>query len=583
MLSGARAVILAACAGMAGAAESGDVTACVANRALAQTLRSVGASPADAADAVSALKPGAAVAVIDATASNLAALADHPQEVAAFTGAGGWILLNGLDADGLAAYDRLVGVAHLLRPFRHDRIDLIAARDPLLAGVRRDDVEMRDQGPDRWVPEVVVSPDAYGPLVDVDANVAPFAAIPEAAWFKHPDALIDHDPANLVDGFTSAQAGWKKSFALYPDRSRLDWTFTLPRAEDLATLEWTSSSVYSGITRVEVTFDGDQAAALSFAPDEGGQIKRLELSPPRHATTIGFRIAEFTPGAKTLGVDEIRLLARRADAFAESFHALTTGGGALVAYPRGDGGILLCQLHYSEREQDPRNLPRKQRVLKALLTNLHAALGEPGSYTPPPPAADARGVPIDLGAAADRVIGSDGWLVDPAHSFHLAGGDHLLCGVRFLIAAPDAPKALVLTGGRTSASFAVGREAPMLCFLQAAVVPPPSTPPAPGAPPRLIAHYQITWEDGRTARVPLEDAHDLADGDQAAARDLDRAQLARLAAGHDGRFVALYIRQWDNPTPQVPVAKVDVALDDPAAAVAVLACTAVADLHVGVK
>src|SRR5207302_1260024 len=96
-----------------------------------------------AVDPLAAIKGGKAeIVVFDATPANLAALAGDIATVRAFTAKGGWLFAWGLAPEGLAEFDKLVGVDHLLRPFRRERVTLPAVRDPVLSGLTMRDVVM---------------------------------------------------------------------------------------------------------------------------------------------------------------------------------------------------------------------------------------------------------------------------------------------------------------------------------------------------------------------------------------------------------------------------------------------------------
>jgi hypothetical protein len=62
------------------------------------------------------------LAIIDATPANLLALQQHQKELDQFTAAGGWVMLWGVTPDGLATFDKLVGVDHIMRPFRMEKV-----------------------------------------------------------------------------------------------------------------------------------------------------------------------------------------------------------------------------------------------------------------------------------------------------------------------------------------------------------------------------------------------------------------------------------------------------------------------------
>lgn len=75
----------------------------------AKLLRDIGLGFEQATDPLAALQSGMCVAVLDADPATLASLAAQPERLDAFTAAGGWLMLWGLDEQGLADFNRLAG------------------------------------------------------------------------------------------------------------------------------------------------------------------------------------------------------------------------------------------------------------------------------------------------------------------------------------------------------------------------------------------------------------------------------------------------------------------------------------------
>ena len=82
------------------------------------------------------------IVIFDATPAALQSLADNLDKVRAFTAKGGWLMAWGLTPDGLASFNKLVGVEHVLRPFEMEMVNLPAQRDPLLSGLSVRDVAL---------------------------------------------------------------------------------------------------------------------------------------------------------------------------------------------------------------------------------------------------------------------------------------------------------------------------------------------------------------------------------------------------------------------------------------------------------
>ena len=72
-----------------------------------------------AADVLAALcRPAREIVVADASPANLKKLAANADAVKKFTGRGGWLMLWGLTPEGLADFNKVVGINHVIRPFR---------------------------------------------------------------------------------------------------------------------------------------------------------------------------------------------------------------------------------------------------------------------------------------------------------------------------------------------------------------------------------------------------------------------------------------------------------------------------------
>ena len=82
------------------------------------------------------------LAIIDGTPANLLALQQHSKELDQFTNGGGWVMLWGVTPEGLATFDQLVGVDHIMRPFRTERVAATASPSPLSAGIVGSDLAM---------------------------------------------------------------------------------------------------------------------------------------------------------------------------------------------------------------------------------------------------------------------------------------------------------------------------------------------------------------------------------------------------------------------------------------------------------
>lgn len=320
-------------------------------------LAAAGAKFKSAAAPVDALAAGEVV-VLGASPENLQALAAEPDKVKEFTEKGGHLVLWGVTPAGLDDFNRLVGVDHLIRPFRRERVTVPAARPPLISGLSLRDValESADGSP---------ADDTFTAVVDLD-DVAPFVTSDRqaAAWVR------------MTDGLTSADG---PAFALTHDQARDGerpvWAGALPRAEEIVGLSVVVNARDRKITRLRVVFDDDPATALEFDLKPEAEVRQDFDFPPRKCRRIALEPLEWTPAAQpVIGIDTLWLRAKRAADFTDRVVPLLNVG-ALVYYPNGKGGILLNQVRVSPTEANPENAGKKRALVAALLRNLGVGFG----------------------------------------------------------------------------------------------------------------------------------------------------------------------------------------------------------------
>jgi len=518
-----------------------------------------------ASSVAEALTPGTPVAIITATPAHLTELLANPTVLDAFTRGGGWLMLNGLTPEGLASYDTLVGFPHLLRPFRSEKVGISAQCPEIGRGLQADDVSMRTLL-NQWTGDFLVTTDAYGWVVDTD-DLAPFVTLPDYTWFHHPDGNIDHNPLNLIDGFGSGDS-WKRVLALYPTRSRMDFPMVLPSPQEISGIEVITSFVYPGISHIALTCDGDEGSKVVLATPNPGAVDTA-WDKPRMVRTIGVRVVDWqNTGRDVLGIDDIHIWPARDQRFRDGVKPITTNG-AIVAYPRANGGILLCELNFAEHDQDLQNIQRRRNILAVFMHTMHVVPGRhvtAGDALPPPPPI-ALGTPCALGSAAILEAASTDWLDVASAAVPWPHGHSSLGGIAF--AFGDRPEVVVRRSGQPAALIPLQQTAQSLVFLHTA-----ATTAATGA---VLGAYTVTFADGRTVSIPLVNGLDLADRQQAHPAGLARARLAWL--GHvpgesDDRLTVLYEQQWDNPTPAVPITEVHLTCTAPSTTLALFAVTA---------
>jgi beta-galactosidase len=520
---------------------------------LAKAVDALGLQYAKVADPVAAItRPGTQLVVAEATPANLRALAARSADLARFTAAGGYLVLNGLTPQGLADYNKLVGFDHMIRPFTREKVSFPARRSPLTAGLATGDIVMlsgeRIFG---WTADEFVASDAFSYVVDLE-DVAPF--------LKFPNDFA----ALMVNGFRNADA-WK--YIVNLPLKDADWSLTLPKLQTLTEVTWAPNENYNLATQFSLTFDGKQPQSFDLKPTT--EVQSFPISPARQARELRVRITKVqeVPGkGETTGLDNLYLRAQRPADFSQRVHPLLNIG-ALVDYPRGKGGILLCNLLFKDSEAVPENAAKKRRVLGTLLRNLRAPFAGAKAVIA---GADLRYQPLDLSKQANQYRDERGWFGDKAFTFKdLPKGLHAFAGVPFQIyefPTSPVPTAVMLGGDGVPNNLAqevrgipVGRKADALFFLQAARLDQRRDQREIREKKQYeMARYVVHYADGGTAEVPLVAEVDVDDYRQKEPAALPGAQVAwtRPYAGTDLSAVA-YLKQWTNPRPGVQIESVD--------------------------
>ena len=525
------------------------------------------ASAAEALDAA----PGGIV-LFDATRAKLdALLALGRPRLDAFFRAGGWLVPWNVDADSLASFNALVGANHRLRPFRREKVEIAVPRDPLLSGLSQRDVTLfSSERIFGWTSDCFVADDVFNAVVDT-GDIAPFAS-----GFGIPGPGRERKSQSAVNGFLSAEAWRYIVYHEYPaDAAALpSFTWSLPRRERVRQVSIAPNGHYRGLHDIEILFDDDPATARRFSfgtyPRDGGPRTDFDIEPPVEAgrvTVHALDLPEIGGDRNITGIDNLWIAVERDPARTGGAVPLLNVGG-LVKYPRGTGGLLLCQLLVKPSEEVPENAPKKRGVLAALLRNLGGVFAAAREIRPYD-RADWR--PVSFEGVANLYL-------DAAHGFPAQGGDDLaavpvgdqrMAGVLFHIrdfrtsplesaatlrgmagASASAPDALEIpVGGTADALFFLHTLHPSGATWQGRDT---DTPPA-------LWEYEIRYEDGQSAVFPVGFGRGCAswkdDGDGAG---LAGAALAWSAPsrGEPGRTLRLYHARWTNPRPEAAIRSV---------------------------
>jgi len=328
----------------------------------------------DVAEALAG-KPSEGV-LIDATPANLRQLVQLRKKLDAFTAAGGWVMLWGVEPKGLADFNKLVGVEHVLRPFEMEEIEPLIPCDPLAKGVKRGDLFMQTGEMSRGVVPVPIRVrDAWSYVVDYD-NIAPFCTLPPPQYWKAEPGEWDdgqpHNPRSMVNGLTDQ---WRFAFLIRVDRDEpLKWDVKLPREEQVVGFSIHPMLSFCHIKTIRLDFgDGGKGVDIQVQDES----KRQDFPfPARKTKAISMEITQWAKigdKQRTLGIYDLRLKVKRSKGFYKKVKKLLTIG-VLMKYPAdgpdGAGGILLNQLRVVADEPNLKNYAKKRHIIKALLKNI---------------------------------------------------------------------------------------------------------------------------------------------------------------------------------------------------------------------
>ena len=500
--------------------------------------------------------------VVDATPANLKVLADAKPQVDVFTKAGGYILLHGLTPEGLSSYSKLVGIDHLIRPFKREKLGLATQRkSALAAGIAAGDVsQLSGVRIFPWTSDEYVADDIFTYVVD-EEDMARFGHVPDYKYFGLGDANNDHNPENIYNGFTTTD-GWVFAFMQWAGGGlpkAVPLTFDRPRT--FTALQWTGNALYNPATKLALTFDGKTRRELAVRP--GGDPQSLSIDPPVTASKVELQIVEWRkdrPDQPLVGIDNVKLTARRDPDYFARVRPLTDVGG-LIEYKSGAGGIVLCNLNFKKSEAVPVNGAKKRSIFAAILRNLKAPFS--GGAAVVPGAAGIEYASIDIGKKANQFRNEKGWLGDAKTTFAaLPTGAQTFGGVPFTIydfPTSPVPTAIVLGGPGVPGNLpervggiAVNRRAGALFFLQTARIDREMQDGERREKKRFeLARYVITYADGGTETVPIYQGESVADYRQKSPQGLPGASLG-WSRPYDGleTSASAWVQQWNNPHPE---------------------------------
>lgn len=536
--------------------EFADVAAVVPDGPLARALDAIGLQYTRAADPTAALADTAKkIVVVDASPANVSLLAGNQAALEAFWKRGGTLMLCGLTPEGLADYNRIVGVDHVIRPFQRERVTFPPVRNPLTAGLTVGDIVMLSgQRIFGWTQDEYVASDVFTHVVDLD-EIAPFATSDFASY------------ANIVNGFVGSD-GWPLiiDFEHPADGSPYTIQIDLPKEETILEYTHDQSVNYNPTTRIALAFDGKDRVELPLDPS--GDAQTFAIDPPRKARRVTLELVEWQsdPSKRPIvGIDNIALRVQRSPPWQATVRPMLNVGG-LVQYVKGHGGVVLCNLNFLDRETVPVNQAKKRTILATVLRNLKAPFTGGKTILP---GGKLTCQPLDIHTKATTYKDERGWFGDASRTFKaLPAGEHELAGVRYNVyemPTSPVPQVLMLGGdgvpGNLPAEIRgipVGRKADALFFLHTARVDRRIGERERHEGKTLeMFRYVVHYADGTDETIPVVSELHIDDYRQRSPQSLPGAQLAWTAPFNGDESTAAYAMQWNNPHPDVPIAGVD--------------------------
>jgi len=529
------------------------------NPQLAKAVDSIGLKFTPVKGVAAAIAKPGTIAILDGSPVNLKALVADMAKVKALTDAGGWIVLNMVTPDGLADFNKLVGVEHIMRPFGREKVTWPKNRNPLSTGLSAGNISLGNGKQivnfqaGEWPDE-----DAFSHVVDLD-DIAPFGKSSYFGW------------GNAVNNFTQADGAWQLIQNIPVAQATIP--ITLPKPEKIQEITWVSDTNYQGTKKIQVTANGKDYF-FDTLPNSEPQTFALPDQPTTSELTVKVvdwtHLPEKMAGEKKdmelVGIDNIYLKVARPPEFFEKVKPFLNIG-AIITYPMGKGGLILCNVKYLDTEKNPANALKKQNILSAILHNLHASFSGGKEVIV---GGNLVFSPVDISKQANQFRGEQGWFGDKQFTFAaLPDGHQTMGGVSYDIyhfTTSAVPEAIMLGGANIPgnlparvADIPVNRKADALFFLQAARIDRRRNPDEIKKGLKLeLAKYIVHYADGKTEEIPVFSEINVDHYKQKSPAALPGAQIAwvRPFEGTDQSAVA-YSMQWNNPRPGVEIQSID--------------------------
>jgi len=399
-------------------------------------------------------------------------------------------------------------------------------------------------------------------MVDFD-EVAPFAKSTFNAYDKITNGFVGSDGWPLIINYPLDKddaGGFKPS--LIP--------ISFPKPQTIKEFTWIGNKNYWLPNKVSLTFDGKDKQTFTVpAKDEP---ITLSVKAPRAAKdlTLGIEGWEVRPNVNSLiGIDNIYLKAvRPADFYSKVKPMLNIGG--MMHYPRGKGGMVLCNLLFKDTESVPVNVQKKRTIFGALLRNLQAPFAGGKTIIA---GANADYSPVDFGKFPEKLTQyrtERGWFGDNNFTFNaFPRGEQKFAGVTYNVfdfATSPVPTAIMLGGNgvpnnppREVKDIPVGKKADALFFLHTARMDNRRNNDELRDNRKFeMARYTINYADGQSVQLPIYAEIDIESYRQETPKAIPGAQIAWTSQFPNSKEIAVaYSKQWNNPRPDVEIKSVD--------------------------
>jgi beta-galactosidase len=492
--------------------------------------------------------------IIAAAPKNIDAMLKTP-DLNAFYQKGGTILLHGLTPDGLVDFNKLVGVDHMIREFRRERVGLPMRRSPLTQGLSLSDIAMSSgERIFGWASDEYVASDTYSYAVDID-DAAPFAA-------------YQNDFVRMMSNGMVSADGWPYIVNVpAPDQPPLDFALKFPKSIELCEVTWTGNTFYYPVTKFGVFFEGQSQGGQVFNVEPNTEPQTFAIDPPIAGKDLTLRLAEWTvlpDKGKVTGLDNIALKIKRPDDFDKRVKPLLNIG-TMVHYPKRDGaandlsGIVLCNLKFPDSETVPGNAVKKRNILAAVLRNLGAEFVESQTVIAGTP---MQYVPVNISEKCNGFRSNRGWL-DNGFTFEaMPSGLQKFAGVLFNIYAfPTSPVPdCIIIRDQNVEGIAVAQKADTLFFLHTMKLDARRNREEIRDGKRFeTLKYVVRYEDGKTEEVPIYAELDIEHFRQKEVSAIPGAMLGWVRRDEaSGDYAAAYVKRWNNPYPSKAIVSIDV-------------------------